>query len=329
MLSRDSRSVQPRTANASFAEPIASGLDGRLRHRAEVTEFLRSRRDRIAPEQVGLLGGGRRRVPGLRREEVAALARVSVEYYARMERGDLSGVSPEVLDALAEALRLDEAENAHLHDLAGAAGPRRTSGRRRTREPTVRPSLRRLLDAITGAPAWIRDRRTTIVAANPLGRALYAPIIEDTANGSNTARFIFFNPAAEEFFPDWDRVADDVVGTLRYYAGQRPRDRALSDLVGELVTRSEEFCARWSRHDVRFHHLGVKRIHHPLVGDLELDYEALNMPADPDWFLFTHTAEPGGPTAERLQLLGSLAASDLAEVERHDLHKDEQEREVN
>ena len=243
---------------------------------------------------------------------------VSVEYYARMERGDLTGVSSAVLDSLAQALKLDEAESAHLHDLAQAVRPRRTQRRRRTKEQAVRPSLRRLLDAITGVPAWIRDRRTTIVAANPLGRALYAPIIEDAANGSNTARFIFFNPTAEEFFPNWDRVADEVVATLRGYAGQCPRDKALTDLIGELVTRSDDFSTRWSRHDVRFHRLGVKRIHHPVVGDLELDYEALDLPADPDWFLFAHTAESGSPTEERLQLLGSLAASDPAGTGQHD-----------
>ncbi len=281
------------------------------------------------PEQLGLLGGGRRRVPGLRREEVALRTGVSVEYYARMERGDLSGVSPAVLDALAQALKLDEAESAHLHDLAGAASPRRAPRRRRTEEQGIRPSLRLLLDAITGAPAWIRDRRTTIVAANPLGRALYAPIIEDRANGSNTARFIFFNPAAEEFFPDWDRVANEVVATLRGYAGQCPRDKTMTDLIGELMTRSDDFCTRWSRHDVRFHRLGVKRIHHPIVGDLELDYEALDLPADPDWFLFAHTAESGSPTEERLQLLGSLAASGPAGAEQQNPYDDDPGREVN
>lgn len=267
------------------------------------------------PEQVGLIGGGRRRVPGLRRQEVAALARVSVDYYAQMERGDLSGVSPEVLHALAEALRMDEAEAAHLHDLARAATPRRTPRRRgRSSEQTIRPSLRRLLDA-SAVPVWIRDRRTTIVAANALARALYAPIFDDSANGSNTARFVFLDPAAEDFFPDWDLVADEVAGTLRNYSGQCPHDKALTGLVGELVTRSEEFCARWGRNDVRFHRPGVKRIHHPVVGDLELDDEALDLPADPDWCMVAHTAEPGGPSDERLQLLGSLAASCAADIE--------------
>jgi hypothetical protein len=166
-----------------------------------------------------------------------------------------------------------------------------------------------LLNAITGAPAWIRDRRTTIVATNPLGRALYAPIIEDERNQANTARFIFFNSEADVFFPDWERVADEVVGTLRSYAGQSPRDTALTGLIGELVTRSDEFRTRWGRHDVRFHRVGIKRIHHPLVGDLNLEYEALDLPADPDWFLFAHTADPDSPTAERLQLLGNLTAA--------------------
>jgi len=278
-------------------------------HRAEVAEFLRTRRDRITPERAGILGGSRRRVPGLRREEVALLAGVSVEYYARMERGDLTGVSPEVLDSLAEALQLDEAETDHLHDLAKAAGPHPARRRQRTADKSIRPSLRRFLDAITGAPVWIRDRRMTIVTANALGRALYAPILDDPANQSNTARFMFFNPSADTFFPDWDHGADEIVATLRSYAGQRPHDRGLTDLIGELVTRSDEFRMRWAKYNVRFHRLGIKRIHHPLVGDLELDYEAMELPANPDWLLFGHTAEPGSPTEERLKLLGSLAVT--------------------
>ena len=185
------------------------------------------------------------------------LTRVSVEYYARMERGDLSGVSPEVLDSLSQALRLDEADSAHLHDLARAAGPRPPRRRKRPGEQTVRPSLRRFLEAITGAPVWIRDRRMNIVTANPLGRALYAPIIDDPTSGGNTARFMFLNPEAEEFFPEWDRGADEIAGTLRMYAGQSPHDKPLTDLIGELVTRSDEFRIRWAGHNVRFHRLGV------------------------------------------------------------------------
>ncbi|WP_111604066.1 helix-turn-helix transcriptional regulator [Streptomyces sp. Amel2xB2] len=277
--------------------------------RNEVGEFLRSRRDRITPEQAGVIGGGRRRVPGLRREEVALLAGMSVDYYARMERGDLSGVSPEVLDALAGALRLDDAETDHLHDLARAANPRPPRRRTRRTDQDVRPGLQRFLDAVTGAPMWVRDRRMNVIAANSLGRALYAPLLEDAAGQGNTARFTFLSPAARTFFPDWEQGADDIVATLRTYAGQHPRDKSLTDLIGELVTRSDEFRRRWSAHNVRHHRTGIKRIHHPTVGDLELVYEAMDLPSDPEWFMFAYTAEPGSPTEERLKLLGSLAAA--------------------
>ncbi|MFT4048814.1 MAG: helix-turn-helix transcriptional regulator [Solirubrobacterales bacterium] len=278
-------------------------------HRAEVAAFLRTRRDRITPQQAGILGGGRRRVPGLRREEVAMLAGVSVEYYVRMERGELAGVSPEVLDSVARALRLDEAESDHLSDLARSAAPRVSRRRARPADATVPATLQRFLDAVTGAPVWVRDRRMDFVAANALGRALYAPLLDDPSNRANTARFVFLNPASRLFFPEWERGADDIVATLRTYAGRHPHDRALTDLIGELVTRSDAFRLRWAAHDVRHHRRGVKRIVHPAVGDLELRYEAMDLPANPDWFLFAYTAEPGSPSEERLRLLGSLAAT--------------------
>jgi transcriptional regulator with XRE-family HTH domain len=191
-----------------------------------VSEFLRTRRDRLTPEQVGIIGGGRRRVAGLRREEVAFLAGVSVDYYARMERGDLSGVSAEVLDSLATALRLDDAESEHLHDLAAATSPR--SGRRRHTQPvqTVPPRLQRFLDSITGSPVWVRDRRMDYVTANALGRALYAPILENPVYRGNTARFMFLSITAPTLFPDWDEGADTIVATLRDYAGKHPGTRA-------------------------------------------------------------------------------------------------------
>jgi transcriptional regulator with XRE-family HTH domain len=277
-------------------------------HRAEVAEFLRTRRNRITPGQAGVIGGGRRRVPGLRREEVATLAGVSVEYYARMERGDLAGVSVEVLEALARALQLDEAETDHLHDLAHAAGPT-PPRRKRPAEQSVTPTLQRFLDAVTGAPMWVRDRRMDFIAANPLGRALYAPMLDDPANRGNTARFTFLNPAAKIFFPDWEQNAGDIVATLRSYAGQNPLDKKLTDLIGELVTRSDVFRHRWSAHNVRHHRTGIKRIHHPAVGDLEFSYQAMDLPANPEWFMFAYTAEPGSPTEERLKLLGSLAVT--------------------
>ena len=277
--------------------------------RNEVGDFLRSRRDTVTPEQAGIIGGGRRRVPGLRREEVATLANISVDYYAKMERGDLRGVAPEILDAVAHALRLDEAETDHLHDLARAADPRPPRRRRPKADQTVRPSLQRLVDAVTGVPVWVRDRRMEMVTGNPLGLALYRPLIEDADGRGNTARFMFLSPAARNFFPDWEQGADDIVATIRGYAGQNPRDKGLTDLIGELVTRSDAFRVRWAAHDVRHHRTGVKRIRHPEVGDLELLYEGLQLPANPDWFMFAYTAQPGSPTEERLKLLGSLAAT--------------------
>lgn len=277
--------------------------------RSEVSEFLRTRRDRLTPEDVGIIGGGRRRVRGLRREEVAMLAGMSVDYYARMERGDIAGVSEDVLHSLARALRLDDAETEHLHDLARAAGPSPIHRRKRQPEQTIRPSLQRFIDSIAGAPVWVRDRRMTFVTANPLGRALYAPLLDDPSNRSNTARFMFLNPASRNFFPDWEQGADDIVATMRNYAGQNPHDKALTDLIGELVTRSDAFQLRWAAHNVRHHRVGVKRIRHPEVGDLELEYEAMALPANPEWFMFGYTAEVGSASEERLKLLGSLAAT--------------------
>ena len=285
-------------------------------HRAEVTNFLRTRRDRITPEQAGIVGGRRRRVPGLRREEVALLTGISVEYYARMERGDLRGVSLEVLDSLARALQLDEAETNHLADLARAAGAPPRRRRSRPAEQTVIPLRQRFRAAVTGAPMWVRDRRLDFVAANSLGRALYAPILDDVASQGNTARFTFLNPASQVFFPDWEDNADEVVATLRTYAGQDPHDKRLTDLIGELVTRSDTFRLRWARHDVRHHRAGLKRVRHPVVGDLELTYQAMELPMNRDWLMFAFTAEPGSPTEERLQTLGRATDSDVSASQR-------------
>ncbi len=308
MLSCPRTTGEPRTDSTPQCRVYGSSVEI-MDRKQDVAEFLRSRRDRITPEQAGVIGGGRRRVPGLRREEVAMLAGVSVDYYARMERGDLSGVSPEVLDNLSRALRLDEAETDHLHDLARLANSQPTRRRRRPADQTLRPSLQRFMDAVTGAPVVMRDRRMTFVAANTLGRALYSPLLDDPVNQNNTARFMFLNPVARNYFPDWEQGADDIVATMRSYAGQHPRDRALTDLVGELVTRSDDFGRRWAAHNVRHHRTEVKRICHPDVGDLEFTYEAMELPLNPEWFMFAYTTESGSPTEERLKLLGSLAAS--------------------
>ncbi|MET0672807.1 MAG: helix-turn-helix transcriptional regulator [Microbacterium pygmaeum] len=277
-------------------------------HRSEVREFLSTRRDRITPDQAGLPAyGGNRRVPGLRREEVAMLAGVSVDYYTRLERGDLSGASDSVLDALARALQLDDAETAHLFDLAHTANQSPGTRRPRKRADAIRPSIQRLLDAITDAPAMIRNNYFDYVAANDLGRALYAPMFAEPA--PNSARFAFLNPAAPEFYIDWEKNTQDLVATMRGEAGRNPYDRRLTDLVGELSTRSERFRTLWAAHNVRYHRTGIKRIHHPVVGDLELTYEAFDLPADPGLSLSTYTAEPGSASADALRVLSSWVAT--------------------
>lgn len=281
---------------------------GTVSNQSEVSEFLRSRRERLTPDQAGILGGGRRRVPGLRREEVAMLAGMSADYYAKMERGSLAGVSPDILDAVARALRLDPAESGHLHDLARAAA---TSPIRRARSaaPTVTASLQRFLDAVTDTPVWIRNRRMDVIATNPLGRALLAPILDDPTNRANNARFTFLSPAARAYYPDWDQGADSIVATLRSYAGQNPHDRSLTDLIGELVTRSDAFRTRWAAHNVRYHRSGTKRIHHPDAGDLEFTFEAMDLPAYPGWEMFAYTTIVGSASEEGVRLLGSLTAT--------------------
>ncbi|MBM7830576.1 transcriptional regulator with XRE-family HTH domain [Agromyces cerinus] len=282
-------------------------------NRSEVREFLRTRRARITPEQAGLPAyGGNRRVSGLRREEVAMLAGVSVDYYTRLERGSLAGASDTVLEALARALQLDDAESAHLFDLARAANASPTSRRPRPKTGEVRPTLQRVLDAITEAPAIISTNRTDYLAANALGRALYSVVF--AAPQPNGARFAFLDPAAQEFYPDWDRVTQDVVAALRGEAGRNPYDKRLTDLVGELSTRSERFRTLWAAHNVRHHRTGVKRLHHPIVGALELSFEAMELPADPGLKLSIFTAEPNSVSADALKMLASWAATaDAAE----------------
>jgi transcriptional regulator with XRE-family HTH domain len=283
----------------------------------EVRDFLASRRARITPAQAGLpTYGGHRRVPGLRREEVAMLAGVSADYYVRLERGNLSGVSEQVLDAIAGALQLDETERAHLNDLARAAGPGSARTRRtRTATPAVPDSVRAMLDAITGAPAVVRTDRLDILATNPLGRALYAPLFDGPSSGpgrpANHARFAFLDPAAHEFWVNWEKAADDTVGVLRVLAGRAPCDPDLHDLVGELSTRSEEFRTRWARHDVHEHRGGTKQIHHPVVGRLDLMYDTLPIAQAPGLTMLVYTAAPGSPSADALRLLASWTATEL------------------
>jgi transcriptional regulator with XRE-family HTH domain len=275
----------------------------------ETREFLTSRRARITPEQAGLRSFGSRRVPGLRREEVAVLAGVSVPYYTRLERGDMNGVSQSVLEALARALELDDAERAHLFDLARAAQPTGARPPRRRAKQRVRPEVQWTLDAITGAAAYAGNDRLDILAANHLGRALFSELYAASARPINSARFVFLDPRAETFYDDWGRIAGECVAILRWAAGRDPHDRDLSDLVGELATHSEAFRTRWAAHDVRFHNTGVKHFHHPVVGELTLSFNRLDLPADHGLTIFTYTAEPGSRSEEALKLLGSWAAT--------------------
>lgn len=276
----------------------------------EFREFLTSRRARITPEQAGLRTyGDTRRVPGLRREEVALLAGLSVDYYVRLERGNANGVSEAVLAALARALQLDEAERAHLFDLARAAQTPTGMRRRGSVKQRVRPSVQRVLDAMTGAPAFVRNGRMDILAANRLGYALYSEMGLGPLRPANTARFLFLDPRATSFYVDWDGVANDAVAILRSEAGRNPYDRDLSDLVGELSTQSEAFRTRWAAHNVRFHDRGTKQFHHPVIGDLSLTFETMELSGDAGLTMFVYTAEHGSNSEDSLNLLASWAAT--------------------
>lgn len=305
-------SVVPGTASASLlttSRPNVEAMDS-IDVRAEIREFLSSRRARITPQEAGLpIYGSNRRVKGLRREEAAMLAGVSVDYYVRMERGNLAGASESVLDALANALRLDDAERDHLFALARETNTSPTR-RKRTPAPVVRPAIQQTIDAITDAPAWIRNGRHDIVAINSLGRALYAPVLADPRRPANTTRFIYLRPTeARQFFVDYDKVASDAAAMLRLEAGRSPHDKALIELVGELSTQSELFRQRWASQDVQYHRSGRKRLRHPVVGELDLDFLALELPSEPGLRLNIYTAAEATPTADALKMLASWAAS--------------------
>jgi transcriptional regulator with XRE-family HTH domain len=284
----------------------------------DIREFLISRRAKISPDQAGIPNYGElRRVPGLRREEVAQLAGVSTDYYTRLERGSLRGVSDSVLEAVASALQLDEAERAHLMDLARTAnGPSRRTARRPPQQ-RVRAGVLRLLDAMTGVAAVIQNGRSDLLAANQLGRALYADVFNSAVSFGpdlpgrlpNQARYLFLDPRAGDLYPDWNAVAATTVAMLRSESGRNPHDRALNELVGELTTRSGQFAALWAGHDVRIHTTGTKRFHHPVAGDLSLQFETLHLPGDEGQTLFTFSGEPGSASANALAFLASWAAA--------------------
>lgn len=277
----------------------------------EMRDFLTSRRAKITPEQAGLrtFGNSARRVPGLRREEVASLAGVSVDYYNRLERGNAAGVSDTVLDALARALMLDDAERAHLFDLARAGQATTPRKRRRSPQQGIRPAVQQMLDAMAGVPAFVRNARLDIVGANRLFRALYSDHFDDPTQPQNTARFLFLDARATSFYVEWDRIANDVVALLRTEAGRDSHDRDLTDLVGELSMRSEPFRKLWAAHNIRGHDPGAKRFYHPLVGELSLTFEALELVGDPGLTMTVYTPAPGTKSEEALNLLGSWTAT--------------------
>ncbi len=307
-------SSTPFSAEPCTGGPFQAVRGGRtltpVDQKKEVKDFLQTRRARLKPQDVGLMAGSGRRVPGLRREEVALLAGLSVDYYAQLERGNLAGVSDDVLEALGQALQLDEAETSHLYDLARAAQPRPIRRRRTTSANGLGPSLQWYLDAVTFAPVIVRNECMDFIAMNQLGRGLYSPLFENPQRPPNNARFVFLEEeASRKYYVDWEQGADDIVATLRGYAGKHPNDTSLTNLIGELATRSDAFRTRWGSHNVRHHRTGLKRVNHPVVGDLELHYEALDLPSDPGWHMFAFSAEPNSQTDERLRLLSTWAAT--------------------
>jgi len=276
----------------------------------EISEFLRTRRARLTPEAAGIQTYGvNRKVAGLRREEVALLAGVSVDYYTRIERGNIGGASASVLEALARALQLTDEERDHLKRLAELSETRKVA---RPKAHTVRPQHQLMLDAIVGSPAYLGNARMDILATNALGAALYAPIINSPVAGKNLARYVFLDPSSVTYWGSWTKIAEDSAAALRLAVGTFPNEPSLQQLIGELVSKSEYFQSLWSRQNVFRHGVGEKQINHPDVGELVLGYEGLLFATDDFMKLVIYTFEPNTVTAERIALLGSLAATPVS-----------------
>jgi transcriptional regulator with XRE-family HTH domain len=277
----------------------------------DIREFLMTRRARIKPAEVALPSGPRRRVPGLRREEVAQLAGVSTEYYTQIERGNVTGVSDDVLNAVARALRLSDDETVHFCNLARAAITTRgvTRPKRGSRQH-VPDGLQALIDSMTTSPAIVMNGSLDILAANSLGRALYAPVFDRATGAPNLARFIFFDSFADQVFPQWKRMADEAVALLQAEAARSPHSPGITQIVGELATRSEEFRTRWAAHNVTAHRHGTKQFRHPEFGELTLMYNVLAVTAVPGLSVVGYTAEPNSPSAHSLQILASWSAAE-------------------
>jgi transcriptional regulator with XRE-family HTH domain len=276
---------------------------------SEVREFLKSRRARITPDVAGLtVYGGLRRVPGLRREELAMIAGMSIDYYNRLERGNLTGVSDSILESLARALKLDDAERTYLFDLARAANQKRPRQRRRGPQK-LNPAIQHLLDGMTGIPAFVQNGRLDVLGMNDLARALYHPNGDEPEQPQNFARFVFLDNTSQEQLTDWESTAQDVVAILRQEAARDPHNRDLTDLIGELATKSEDFRTMWAAQNVRLHRSGTKPFHHPVVGDFELTYQAMQLPGDEGLTLIAYSAEPGTRGHDALNLLATWAAT--------------------
>ncbi|MEV6334065.1 helix-turn-helix transcriptional regulator [Nocardia vinacea] len=279
--------------------------------RGEVAQFLTGLRARLSPEQAGVpVLGGQRRVPGLRREEVAQLAGVSTTYYTRMERGNLRGVSDSVLGSLARALHMNEAETQHLFDLARAATGTRAPARARRPALRVPPRAVQLMESMTDVPVVILGRLGDVLGANTLGRALFPDLFPEHGPPLNHTRYLFLDERARRFYPDWEHSARQVVSALRLLAGQDPGDRALTALVGELATHSPEFRTWWAGHAVTVHAGGTKTLHHPVVGELTVAFETLTLASAPGIRIITYLTDPATPSADALDMLRSWVATD-------------------
>jgi transcriptional regulator with XRE-family HTH domain len=289
----------------------------------DLSEFLTSRRAKLTPEQAGIPDfGGRRRVPGLRREEVALISGMSSEYYKRLERGNSSGVSEAVIDGVSRALQLDEAEHAHLYDLVRAANAGTNPQRRRAtgRQLQVSASTQQTIDAMSTVPVFVQNGRLDAAATNRLGHALFSEMFVDARPPVNAARFVFLDPRAQSFYQDWAGNARQIVAILRAEAGRSPRDRKLSDLVGELSTQSDLFRRLWGSHDVKEHRTGTKDIRHPVVGDLSLTFQQMDLTSDRGLQMLVFSAEPGSRSHEGLQLLANWAETNTAATARLNRH---------
>ncbi len=298
--------VTPTSAKPPSRPPAGGNAESGLDRRAELREFLRSRRARLGPEDVGLPSSGRRRVPGLRREELARLAGVSFAYYTRLEQGHGSTMSAEVLDAVGRALRLSEDEHAHLFRLArpelhGKRGAVRQGQR-------LRPDIQHLLDALDGVPAYVCGRRLDVLGWNRLAATVFGDWSRLPPRERNLARLVFLSPAARGRFTDLEARMLDVVSVLRVDAGTRPQDTELAALIGELTEQSNDFRRLWARHDVCLRSHGVQRLRHPVAGELTLAFEAMRLSGDTDQTLVVHHAEPGSTSGKALRLLTGLAA---------------------